>query len=151
MFVSKLQSFHILSARHPELMNTKASKINGCGSVDGLFKDSLQQHGFASIVIDVEPFQNVSNVAGDNKVALKPECHFSKVPAVDTFVFGEEIGTEVTLKCGGCKCGKCPIIGHSYSFKEKQELKLINSNLIHDVNAEHWVASYPWIRDPKHL
>ena len=111
----------------------------------------MQQHGFTSTVIDVEPFQNVSDVAGDNKVAFKRECHFSKVPAVDTFVFGEEIGTEVTLKCGGGKCGKCPIIGHAYSFKEEQELNLINSNLIYDINAEHWVASYPWIRDPKHL
>ena len=143
----KSQSFHLLSVRHPELMNTKPPKIHGCGSVDGLFQDSLQ-HDFTS---DVEPFPNASNVAGDSKVAFKRECHYSKVPAVDTFVFGEEIGTEVTPKCGGCKCGKCPIIGHTYSFKEEQELKLINSNLIYDVNGKHWVASYPWITDPKHL
>ena len=44
-----------------------------------------------------------------------------------TFVLGEQLGTEATPKCSVCKCGKCPVVGHSYSFQEEQELKLINS------------------------
>ena len=34
---------------------------------------------------------------------------------------GEELGTESTPKCGGCKCGKCPLPGHNLSFREEQD------------------------------
>ena len=69
----------------------------------------------------------------------------------ETFVLGEQLGTEVTPKCGACKCGKCPVVGHSYSFQEEQELKLINSQLKYDAENQCWVAGYPWICDPKLL
>ena len=69
----------------------------------------------------------------------------------ETFVLGKQLGTEVTLKCGACKCGKCPVVGHSYSFQEEQELKLINSQLKYDAENQCWVAGYPWICDPKLL
>jgi hypothetical protein len=29
---------------------------------------------------------------------------------IDKFVLGEELGTETTPRCGGCRCGKCPIL-----------------------------------------
>ena len=68
-----------------------------------------------------------------------------------TFVLGEQLGTEVNPKYGACKCGKCAIVGHSYSFQEEQELKLINSQLKYDAENQCWVAGYPWICDPKLL
>ena len=43
---------------------------------------------------------------------------------IDQFVLGEELGTEITPRCGGCRCGKCPFSGHTYSFKEEQELRV---------------------------
>ena len=67
------------------------------------------------------------------------------------FAIGEELATEVSPKCGGCKCGKCPITGHSYSFKEEQELSMIRNNLSYDDVHQCWVTSYPWLIDPKQL
>lgn len=65
----------------------------------------------------------------------------------NTFPLGEELGTTVNPLCGSCKCGKCPIAGHTYSFKEEQELKIIQANLKYNENG-HWVTSYPWIVNP---
>ena len=62
---------------------------------------------------------------------------------VENFTFGEDLGTEITPRCGSCHCGKCPVVGHTYSFKEEQELKLIHENLEYDVANQCWVTSYP--------
>ena len=70
---------------------------------------------------------------------------------IESFVQGEELGTEVNPRCGGCRCNKCPIVGHSYSFKEEQELKLIQENLEYDVEKKCWITSYPWLVDPASL
>ena len=69
----------------------------------------------------------------------------------ETFIAGEELGTECSPKCGACKCGKCPIPGHDLSFREEQELLMIRSNLVHDPFLKVWTTSYPWIKDPKTL
>ena len=50
----------------------------------------------------------------------------------------EKTGTEITPKCGGC-----PTVGHSYSFKEEQELQLILENLVYDKENQCWITSYP--------
>ena len=68
-----------------------------------------------------------------------------------SFIVGEELGTESTPKCGSCKCGKCPLPGHSLSFREEQELHLIRSNLEYDQEKKLWVTSYPWLVDPSTL
>lgn len=70
---------------------------------------------------------------------------------VENFICGEEIGTEITPLCGSCRCGKCPTVGHSYSFKEEQELKMIQGNLEYDSVKHCWVTSYPWLVDPMTL
>ena len=70
---------------------------------------------------------------------------------VDKFIVGEELGTETTPRCGGCRCGKCPIAGHTYSFKEEQELKIIRENLEFDKSNQCWITSYPWVVDPNSL
>lgn len=41
-----------------------------------------------------------------------------------TFILGEDMGTVVASKCGDCRCSKCSITGHSYSFKDEQELEI---------------------------
>ena len=38
----------------------------------------------------------------------------------NAFIEGEELATGADPKCGGCKCGKCPSEGHTYSFREEQ-------------------------------
>ena len=67
---------------------------------------------------------------------------------ISSFIEGEELGTEVTPLCGKCRCGKCPIRGHTYSFQEEQELKIIQHNLCYDEENSRWVTSYPWVIDP---
>ena len=67
------------------------------------------------------------------------------------FISGEELGTEVSPRCGNCRCGKCPISGHTFSFKEEQELELIRMGLKFNEEARHWHAQYPWVKDPAEL
>ena len=68
--------------------------------------------------------------------------------SVDKFLAGENLATAITPLCGSCKCGKCPIPGHTYSFREEQELQLIRSGLHFDSAKNMWVADYPWISPP---
>ena len=63
---------------------------------------------------------------------------------VENFISGEEIGTEITPRCGSCRCGKSSTVGHTYSFKEEQELRMIQGNLEYDSAKQCWVTSYPW-------
>lgn len=84
-------------------------------------------------------------------VVSSMRTHSFQVPEPEGFILGEDLGTEVTPRCGGCKCGKCPIVGHTYSFKEEQELEMINSNLRYDSDNARWVTSYPWTTDPQNL
>ena len=69
----------------------------------------------------------------------------------DNFIKGEELGTTVDPKCGSCKCGKCPLPGHTLSFQEEQELKMIQQGLSYDAQEQKWTASYPWITSPSQL
>lgn len=82
-----------------------------------------------------------------------PESHGHKIleRRIGNFICGEDLGTEVTPRCGSCRCGKCPIVGHSYSFREEQELKSIQENLEYDEVKQCWVTSYPWLVDPTTL
>ena len=68
-----------------------------------------------------------------------------------SFIMGEELGTESIPKCGGCKCGNCPIPGHNLSFKEEQELHMIRSNLEYNQENKQWITAYPWLVDPSTL
>ena len=71
---------------------------------------------------------------------------------IDNFIQGEELATEIYPQCGGCRCNKCPTVGHTYSFKEEQELKLIHQeNLEYDEVNQCWITSYPWLVDPQSL
>ena len=68
-----------------------------------------------------------------------------------SFLVAEDLGTTVEPRCGACKCGKCPLPGHTYSFREEQELKEIRENLKYDEENEYWTTSYPWLVDPSQL
>ena len=72
-----------------------------------------------------------------------------KIAAIEDFFDIERLGVECTPKCGNCRCGECPIGGKEYTIKEERELKLIEEGLRRMHN--HWVATYPWIRDPKSI
>ena len=61
--------------------------------------------------------------------------------ASEAFLFGEEMGTEESPKC----CGKYPNTGHIYSFKEEQELELVNSTFHYDAESYQGITGYPWV------
>ena len=68
--------------------------------------------------------------------------------AIDRYILGEQLGTMCDPRCGGCRCGKCPLKGHDYSFKEEQELQLIQSKLRYVPDPGYWITGYPWVVDP---
>ena len=72
----------------------------------------------------------------------------SKEAALELYIKGEEIGTEINPPCGSCRCGKCPVPGNTYSFQEEQELRIIRDNLTYCQEKGRWIAKYPWQIDP---
>ena len=71
--------------------------------------------------------------------------------AIDKYILGEDLGTTCVPRCGGCRCGKCPLPGHNFSFQEEQELALIQSKLRYLEDQNCWITGYPWIIDPATL
>ena len=71
----------------------------------------------------------------------------SKVSIVECgdFFQLERLGTVVEPRCGSCRCGRCPVPGSRYSFREESELKLIEENLSYDEEQHCWVAKYPYV------
>ena len=98
-------------------------------------------------------YNNYINTSLDTEEVKKNQVFHTKTScvAIDSFILGEELGTEKVPKCGGCKCTKCPILGHTYSFQEQQEIDLIRKNLRYDAKNERWITKYPWIKDPTSL
>ena len=76
---------------------------------------------------------------------LKAKCAFP----CDEFLTIESLGVQCNPKCGGCRCGTCPLGGKPYSIKEERELKLIEDNL--EFKGDQWVAGLPFIKDPNLL
>ena len=70
---------------------------------------------------------------------------------IDKYIEGEELPIQVNPKCGACRCGTCPQPGHTYSFNEEVQLKLIQNNLNYKADSECWETSYPWKSDPEAL
>ena len=58
----------------------------------------------------------------------------------------ESMGVNCDPKCGNCSCRKCPIGGKSFTLKEERELHQIEEGLSFD--SDHWIATYPWKKDP---
>ena len=69
--------------------------------------------------------------------------------SIDDFYSNEAIGVSCTPKCGGCRCGECPIGGKQYTMQQERELALIDDGLSHEEGK--WTSKYPWIRDPQEL
>ena len=82
-----------------------------------------------------------------NRVLQSSHVHAVKTAPLgpDMFFQLESLGTCVDLKCGGCKCTKCPVPGSRYSFQEQQQLDMIQRNLSYDEEAKVWTARLPWV------
>ena len=67
----------------------------------------------------------------------------SSIGDSEDFFRGEQLATVVNPKCGSCRCGKCPVPGSRYSYREENELKLIDENMRYNSETGSWVAKYP--------
>ena len=128
------------------------------GPLGQCIQGSHQELGSTGLVTSQFASIHVSVVARDyspcNHVEFtSPTAHYSKAKEAEIglFVKGENLGTELSIKCGGCKCSRCPVPGHSYSFVEEQELEMIRRNLQYDDENHCWTTTYPWITDPSKL
>ena len=70
---------------------------------------------------------------------------------LEQFILGEHLGTTCFPRCGSCRCAKCPLPGHSFSFKEEQELQLIQSKMRYLADPGRWITGYPWVVPPESL
>ena len=68
---------------------------------------------------------------------------------IEDFYSNESLGVSCEPKCGGCKCGECPLGGKQYTLQQERELALIEEGLT--LQEDKWTSRYPWIRHPKEL
>ena len=105
-------------------------------------------------IVDCSVVDNDVIMTATNLIHAKSsKTHLSRasMSTIDRFIKGEDMGCEVSPKCGGCKCSKCPVSGHTYSFQEEQELNLIRQNLTYNREKAVWVTKYPWTVHPDRL
>ncbi|KAJ8019238.1 hypothetical protein HOLleu_42307 [Holothuria leucospilota] len=75
--------------------------------------------------------------------------HHIRITKFDEFLSIESMGISCVPRCGGCKCGKCPVGARNLTLQEERELHQIENNMTR--TEGRWVAKYPWIKDPKDL
>ncbi|XP_071944795.1 uncharacterized protein [Antedon mediterranea] len=75
--------------------------------------------------------------------------HHVTTCSLDSFIKMAGMGVQCNPQCGSCRCGRCPVGAKEYTLKEERELALIEKNL--KFCGSHWIAEYPWIKDPAEL
>ena len=112
---------------------------------------STCSHNLSSVYHPI--FENPILQSDSLTLTLPFQSHSNKlqVNEIHQHILGEEIGTQSIPKCGSCKCGRCPMPGHTFSFQEEAELKLIREGLEYDSKNECWISKYPWKFDPSTL
>ena len=97
------------------------------------------------------PYFQPSPVPGhliqDSSDGARGACFAAKAsPLFDEELFfkSQELGVVVDPRCGDCKCGKCPIPGSLYSFKEQAEHDKIKKALYRVEGVDMWVTELPW-------
>jgi len=141
-----------LQGCHPDLKEETAVS----SSMVRILHSSLMKTDCHNLVLSVQHPEFNKHVSQMNCVELsvKTESNSALTKSelgIRKFIEGEELATEVNPKCGGCKCSKCPTVGHTYSFKEEKELMLIRENLRYDADQKFWVTKYPWLANPETL
>ncbi|XP_067939577.1 uncharacterized protein [Watersipora subatra] len=137
---------------HPKVEIDKAG--SHLSLMEGTFGNCLQgSHPLLQQLPVVSNLIGSSCVEGDLPIQQSAQTCLTRAEmnTVEKFIHCEEMVTEIQPRCGSCKCGKCPIRGHTYSFREQQEVEIIRSNLSYDPKLEAWVTKYPWLIDPKLL
>ena len=84
-----------------------------------------------------------------DKIGLSREDGLKE--ALDQFYNLDGLGIHFTPRCGGCKCGKCPLGSKKCSIKEEKELQMIEDGLSYDQLKKEWTATYPRVRNLEEL
>ena len=94
------------------------------------------------------------------RTALKSATLVSSAKSEKEFLdyFKEDnIGVDCNPKCGGCRCGQCPIGAKPMSLKDEREYERFKSNLYYEEHGTaedpgpYWRTSYPWNIDRAEL
>ena len=83
---------------------------------------------------------------GTSKLIHHATVNHARKVRIEDFDCIEAISVECNPKCGSCKCGKCSLDGKDFTLREEREFILIEKGL--EWKENHWIASYPWIKDP---
>ena len=137
-----------LMGSHPELKDDVKLNTN---MIQTLHETTIKTESFLTHSLSHSEFQFPNQVYEPQCVHLATYLSKSDNATINSFILGEELSTEVNPRCGACKCGKCPVVGHDYSFKEEQELRMIQDNLTYDEINKCWITGYPWNIDPHTL
>ncbi len=80
-------------------------------------------------------------------------CHVRDVRAAPVdFISAEAMGVEIPRRCAACEgCKECTFRVAHLTWKEAEELRVIEKGLVLDVERRRWVASYPYMVDPSVL
>ena len=131
-----------------ESNDNNVDAIEMCTATPPLMNNIECECSIQSNITDVSNTEEqLSNVITDISPSESEMCYGIRVNPLtdeDLFFKSQAIGTVVQPECGGCKCGKCPIPGMRYSFKEQQEYDVIQRNLVYDEHEKRWYTEYPW-------
>ncbi|XP_033097624.1 uncharacterized protein LOC117101699 [Anneissia japonica] len=104
-----------------------------------------------NLMLSTSPFGKC--VGGWHPVCESESLAAIHLTQVDTlynqFLTIESIGVRCNPKCGGCKCGKCPLGAKEFTLQEERELSLIEDGLTYQNGR--WIARYPWVKNPNEL
>ena len=80
-------------------------------------------------VIGVETCSNFRHAKVGSEEIGSYICHSKReYPGVNSFISGQKLGTQIFPKCEKRKCFKCPVLGHTHSFREQQETDTIKKD-----------------------
>ena len=49
------------------------------------------------------------------------QVSFASIVTIEDFYSNESLGVSCEPKCGGCKCGECPMGGKQYTLQQERE------------------------------
>ena len=73
------------------------------------------------------------------------------IQSEESFLNIEEMGIQCFPLGGNCSYKKCALGSKGLSIKEEREQNLMNKGLLYVEDKKYFIATYPWIKDPKEL
>ena len=125
------------------------------GGCDPDLKFTPYEKSYPALVIEVD-----RRMTQTMRTAVRSATLVSSVKSERDFLdyFKQDnIGVECNPKCGGCRCGQCPVGSKPMSLKDEREYERFKSNLKYEEDGTFddpgpfWRTSYPWNVDRNQL